>query len=142
MTVGLLQTQIQINFTFKSIFSKTSLFIHNPVLIRRLTVSVFHMWNDKLYRHRRERVYITNRRRHKVCRHINALKGNLTSSMLRDNSSEQNRRSFLPLNVFIPGTFPNLEHVLWLLLLTNDTVATGGRMVRSSGMTKKKKKSM
>lgn len=55
MTVGLVQTQIQINFSFKSIFSKTSLFIHNPVLIRRLTVSVFHMWNDKLYRHRREK---------------------------------------------------------------------------------------
>lgn len=79
----------------------------------------------------------TNRSRHKVCRHINALKGNLTSSMLRDNSSEQNRRSFLPLNVFISGIFPKLEHVLWLLLLTYDTVATGGRVVRSSGMTEK-----
>lgn len=35
MKTGLLQTQIQINFRFKSLFSKTPLFIHNPTLVQR-----------------------------------------------------------------------------------------------------------
>lgn len=37
MTVGLLQTQNQIILRFKSLFSETSLFIHNPTLIRQLS---------------------------------------------------------------------------------------------------------
>lgn len=55
-------------------------------------ISVFHMWNDKLYRHRREQF---TKQIDKVWRYINALKGNLTSSMLRDKSSKQSRRRSL-----------------------------------------------
>lgn len=56
MTTSLLQTQIQNKFRFKSLFSKTPLFIHNPIWIQLLSLSS--TWNDKLYRHRRGKVYI------------------------------------------------------------------------------------
>lgn len=36
MTAGLLQTQFQNNCRFKSLFSKTSLFIQNPTFIHQL----------------------------------------------------------------------------------------------------------
>lgn len=39
MTAGLFQTQIQNKFRFKSLFSKTPLFIHNPIWIQLLSLS-------------------------------------------------------------------------------------------------------
>lgn len=74
---------------------------------------------------------LTNRSRHKVCRHINALKGNLTSSMLQDRSLKQNRHlekwrastwSFQPLDVITQElcVLLNAVRYLWLLLLTDN----------------------
>lgn len=45
MMAGLLQTQIQNNFRFKSVFSKMSLFIHSPTLIHQLSSSTCGMTN-------------------------------------------------------------------------------------------------
>lgn len=56
MTTGLLQTQIQNKLRFKSLFSKhLSLY---TIPFDSTLISVFHTWNNKLYRHRRGKVYI------------------------------------------------------------------------------------
>lgn len=90
MTAGLLQTQIQNNFRLKSLFSKTSLFVHKPTFIYQLLCLSSARGMTNCIGTEGVKFISTNRSGHKVCRHINALKGNLTSSMLRDRFSKQN----------------------------------------------------
>ena len=74
MMAGLLRTQIQNNFKFKSLFSKMSLFIHNSTFIYQLSTPVFHTWNSR----GTEGVKFTsNRSRHKSLPAYQCFKGEL-----------------------------------------------------------------
>lgn len=82
MMTGHWRPQIQ-NFKFKSLFvQNVSLFIHTILLWFNNPLSVFHVWNDKLYRHRRGKSLHELIAADVTCRLINALKGVLTSRML------------------------------------------------------------
>lgn len=149
MTAGLLQTQIQ-NFRFKSLFSKMSLFIHDPTLIHQLVSLSSTRGMTNCIGTEGVKSILTNRSWHKVCRHIDALKGNLTSSMLQDRSSKQIRRFERWLCIFkmilsttgcyYSGTARGPKHgtKLWLLPLTNN--CKWGCRVQKQWNDKKKKR--
>lgn len=56
MTTGLLKTQI-LNFRFKSLFFQ-NVSLYTQSCFDSTLISVFHAWNDKLYRHRKGKVYM------------------------------------------------------------------------------------
>lgn len=89
MMAGLFRTQIQNNFRFKSLFSKTSLFIHSPTLSHQLFSLSSTRGMTNCIGTEGVKFTLTNCSRHVMCRHINALKENLTSGMLRDRASKQ-----------------------------------------------------
>ncbi len=78
MTAGILHTQIQNNFRFKSLFPKTFHFIHNRALIHHLLSPSSTNGMTNCIGTEGVQFTLTNCSRNKVCRHINALKGNLT----------------------------------------------------------------
>lgn len=134
MTAGLLQTQIQNNFKFKSVFFQNSSLYTQSRFKSPTLISVFHTWNDKLYRHRRGKVYFNKSQSTQSLPAYQRFKGELwQSSMLRDRSSKQigrfemwqsasSKQSFQPLDVITQElcVLPNLKQDLWLLWLANN----------------------
>lgn len=138
MTAGLLQTQFQNNFRFKSLFSKTSFFIQTPTFI---LISAFHTWNDKLYRHRRGKVYINKSQSTQSLPAYQRFKGELdikhakrfifktkTDTFEWWQSMRSATRCYYSETVRAPK-----HRNLWLLPLTNNC----NRRIQSSGMKKK-----